>query len=269
MDDWSSASLPRELLSSFSRIKGVSVPKGSSVEDQPLCVAFDVKSVLVACTSLSKMQMERIPSLIASCIVSSLDMSSGEHGSRALSCVRVTQMQQVKNSSTAPRDAEAVSMVMPRLLRYHFPYLAVHPYEKMHMLSIVASRMNDAEIFGVRNWHAHMHSMTESEDSIPLECFDWVNVSRPVLYTFSIIQDGDCYDCRPHHAGFPTEDLLEELFPSYIHSSCSKVRTAISCLCDRDTFDHMRVLLDNQHDIRDTCCWKQLMIVFLKVVFSF
>ncbi len=170
------------------------------------------------------MHVNLIPHCINRCLEHVADVPEGRHKTAALACLRVVQYDSVilvdlvdpDDSMVGVDTSDCVTSTRPRLLRYHYPLVSLHPLEKKHLLSILAEDMNKAEIFGIRDWHDHLHSYGSREKLIPLEIFDWVNVSNPCLITYEKDEKG--ID-RTSHRGYPTSVDLEHFFPAYIHES--------------------------------------------------
>lgn len=214
------------------------IRKGSTLADQPLCVAIDIKSLLSCCRTVTNVHLELITDILMKCIVSLVDLPEGEHMTRALTCIRVTQFDSVI-SQTPPLSAGGVDHVSkstrPRLLRYHFPMISIHPMEKKQLLNQVASELNDAEGFGIRNWHNHLHSLIHTDDIIPLIMFDWINVSNPCLFIPQ--KDELSGNWTSINLGYPTDMDLERCFPQYIHEHMKGVTQVLDDLHFRIPFE--------------------------------
>ena len=218
--------------SPFLPIKTPVVPRGKCADDQPLCMALDLKSILCCGNLISAMQLEMLPNVLNSCIMDTLDMPSVDISCRALTCLRVTQydavMEALSEYDGDIYDVEGRPSTRPRLLRFHYPYIFLHPFEKMELLSVVANRLNMTTVFGIGNWHSHLHSLAGPEDPVPLTCFDWVNVAALSLIVCKHSLEEDEYTVV--NLGFPTDHLMSTHFPEYIHADASHAKDIVESL---------------------------------------
>lgn len=216
----------------FHKIRKPVAPCGKCLADEPLCVSIDIRSMLGACKTMSSLQIVRLPSMIAACIEDTLDIPEEGLCHRALSCVRVIQYERVQYSSSS--NSEPVESSRPRLLRYHYPYIAVHPHEKSMLSTALAKMLNETEMFGILNWQRHVRGIALDEEGVYSEsphicCFDWANVSKPCFYSVSegIGTARFSVECL----GIPEESRMEEMFPMYIHQHALRAKELLEGLC--------------------------------------
>lgn len=82
-------------------------------------------------------------------------------------------------------------------------------------MSAVATELNKSAVFGIRNWHQHMHSLVNPDAVVALCMFDWIKISSPCLITTSRTFEAESSDNAAEddlgfkvvHQGFPTHHL--------------------------------------------------------------
>ena len=99
------------------------------LEDQPLCVEINLKSMLCRAKVVNNMEFHRIIDVISSCMVDDLDMNMarGSLRARSLTCIRVLQYQNTTTYSVGDEQESGFRTNRPRILRYHFPYIFSSP----------------------------------------------------------------------------------------------------------------------------------------------
>lgn len=191
--------------------------------EEPLCVALDAKSMCNEGTDIRSHEIQRIPAVINQCLLDAVDIPEGEHMSKALSCIRVTQYERVL-VSTLDNCADTTR---PRLLRYHYPYIYLNMVDRRKLLLTICDKLNECRLFKVIRWQDHMHSLGEWADPVPLNIFDWVNVSKPCLVTYESDELGTFLTT---HRGLPSLEDMETRFPSYIHEDYTLASRVIQSL---------------------------------------
>lgn len=138
----------------FSSPTVVTAAPADSVCDSPLFVEIDLKAMLAGSTNVCSIHLNRIPAVISACIAGddTLGLSSGDQGDKALSCLRVVQYERVT-------DGNGYVGRRPRLLRFHYPYIFMHPFDRSRLLSCISKVLNEECLMGLRKWQCIMRGI--------------------------------------------------------------------------------------------------------------